>query len=69
VWSGDRCQVVSYNLRTGLLSVLARPLVGLPRLYIVTYDLTPLAASPAVLVTAYRPDPGKWSTDFLRRKR
>ena len=24
--------------------------------------------SPAVLVTAYRPDPGKWSTDFLRRK-
>jgi len=25
------------------------------------------AKSPAVLVTAYRPDPGKWSSDFLRR--
>jgi hypothetical protein len=25
--------------------------------------------SPAVLVTAYRPDPEKWSRDFLRRRR
>jgi hypothetical protein len=25
--------------------------------------------SPAVLVTAYRPDPNKWSADFLRRKK
>jgi len=25
------------------------------------------ARSPAVLVTAYRPDPAKWSSDFLRR--
>ena len=24
-------------------------------------------SSPAVLVTAYRPDPAKWSSDFLRR--
>ncbi len=24
--------------------------------------------SPAVLVTAYRPDPALWSQDFLRRK-
>jgi len=24
--------------------------------------------SPAVLVTAYRPDPARWSGDFLRRK-
>jgi len=24
--------------------------------------------SPAVLVTAYRPDPKRWSDDFLRRK-
>ncbi len=24
--------------------------------------------SPAVLVTAYRPDPERWSTDYLRRK-
>ena len=26
------------------------------------------AASPAVLVTAYRPDPNRWSADYLRRK-
>ncbi len=26
------------------------------------------ANSPAVLVTAYRPDPDVWSKDFLRRK-
>lgn len=24
--------------------------------------------SPAVVITAYRPDPAKWSADFLRRK-
>jgi hypothetical protein len=24
--------------------------------------------SPAVLVTAYRPDPGRWSEDFRRRR-
>ncbi len=24
--------------------------------------------SPAVLVTAYRPDPGRWSDNFTRRK-
>jgi hypothetical protein len=23
---------------------------------------------PAVLVTAYRPDPGKWETDFMQRR-
>ena len=27
------------------------------------------ASSPAVLVTAYRPDPAQWSNDFMRRKR
>ena len=26
------------------------------------------ATSPAVLVTAYRPDPDRWSDDFLRRR-
>ena len=26
------------------------------------------AVSPAVLVTAYRPDPARWSDDFMRRK-
>lgn len=25
------------------------------------------AASPAVVVTAYRPDPARWSQDFMRR--
>lgn len=25
-------------------------------------------SSPAVLVTAYRPDPARWSGDFMRRK-
>lgn len=27
------------------------------------------ALSPAVLVTAYRPDPDRWSDDCMRRKR
>ena len=27
------------------------------------------ASTPAVLITAYRPDPLRWSRDFLRRKR
>lgn len=27
------------------------------------------ASSPAVLITAYRPDPAKWSDDFTRRKK
>ncbi len=27
------------------------------------------ASSPAVLVTAYRPDPARWSDDFTRRKK
>jgi len=26
------------------------------------------ASSPAVVVTAYRPDPARWNEDFLRRK-
>ncbi len=26
------------------------------------------ASSPAVLMTAYRPNPARWSEDFLRRK-
>jgi hypothetical protein len=26
-------------------------------------------ASPAVLVTAYRPDPERWTDDFMRRKK
>ena len=26
-----------------------------------------MQSSPAVLITAYRPDPSKWSSDFMRR--
>jgi hypothetical protein len=26
------------------------------------------ASSPAVLVTAHRPDPERWTEDFMRRK-
>ena len=26
------------------------------------------ASSPVVLVTAYRPDPDRWSNDFMRRR-
>jgi hypothetical protein len=27
------------------------------------------ATTPAVLITAYRPDPRRWSQDFLRRRK
>jgi hypothetical protein len=27
------------------------------------------ASSPAVLVTAYRPDPKRWSKDYMRRRK
>ena len=27
------------------------------------------ASSPAILVTAYRPDPKKWSKDYMRREK
>lgn len=33
----------------------------------VVWGIPKVAKSPAVLVTAYRPDPAKWSSDFLRR--
>jgi len=26
-------------------------------------------SAPAVLITAYRPDPARWESDFLRRRR
>jgi hypothetical protein len=35
----------------------------------VVWRIPKYASSPAVLVTAYRPDPGQWSDDFMRRKR
>jgi len=33
----------------------------------VVWGIPKTAASPAVLVTAYRPDPNRWSADFTRR--
>ena len=35
----------------------------------VVWGLPKNALTPAVLVTAYRPDPERWSDDFTRRKR
>jgi hypothetical protein len=34
----------------------------------VVWGIPRQADSPAVLITAYRPDPGYWSSDFMRRK-
>jgi hypothetical protein len=34
----------------------------------VVWGIPKRASSPAVLVTAYRPDPERWSSDFRRRK-
>jgi len=34
----------------------------------VVWGIPKNATSPAVLITAYRPDPKKWSADFLRRE-
>ena len=35
----------------------------------VVWGIPKNASSPAVVVTAYRADPERWSEDFLRRKR
>lgn len=34
----------------------------------VVWGISKDTSSPAVLVTAYRPDPARWSEDFVRRK-
>ncbi len=34
----------------------------------VVWGIAKNTSSPAVVVTAYRPDPDRWSDDFLRRK-
>jgi hypothetical protein len=34
----------------------------------VVWGIPRYAASPAVVVTAYRPDPKLWTEDFMRRK-
>jgi len=33
----------------------------------VVWGIPRLSTTPAVVVTAYRPDPAKWTGDFLRR--
>lgn len=35
----------------------------------VVWGIPKNASTPAVVVTAYRPDPNRWSDDFMRRKR
>lgn len=35
----------------------------------VVWGIPKHADAPAVVVTAYRPDPDNWTNDFLRRKR
>ena len=34
----------------------------------VVWGIPKNASSPAVVVTAYRPDPARWTDDFMRRK-
>jgi hypothetical protein len=34
----------------------------------VVWGIPKNTSSPAVLVTAYRPRPGQWSSDFMRRR-
>ncbi len=33
----------------------------------VVWGIPRQASTPAVVVTGYRPDPGRWTSDFLRR--
>ena len=35
----------------------------------VVWGIPKSKSSPAVLITAYRPDPQRWEPDFLRRKK
>ena len=46
--------------------VLQRDSEGVP--IHVLWGIPRKATSPAVVVTAYRPDPDRWTADFLRRK-
>ena len=42
---------------------------GQDQLIHVVWGIPKGGTSPAVVVTSYRPDPDRWSEDFLRRKR
>jgi hypothetical protein len=50
-------------------SVLALQRDGAGRPVHVVWGIPKGATAPAVLVTAYRPDPKRWSADFTRRMR
>jgi hypothetical protein len=46
--------------------VLQKDLQGKP--IHVVWGIPKNASSPAVVVTAYRPDPDRWTSDFMKRK-
>jgi hypothetical protein len=50
-------------------SVLVLQRDGADRPIHVVWGIPRGAATPAVLVTAYRPAPERWSEDFMRRRR
>jgi Domain of unknown function (DUF4258) len=50
-------------------SVLALQRDSLGRPLHILWGIARGTTTPAVLVTAYRPDPGQWSEDFMRRRR
>ena len=47
--------------------VLQKDLEGNP--IHVVWGIPKNSSTPAVLITAYRPDPEKWTPDFMRRKK
>lgn len=47
--------------------VLERDFAGQP--FHVVWGIPLGKSSPAVVVTAYRPEPDQWTADFMRRKR
>lgn len=49
--------------------VLVREIVNDGRHVHVVWGIPKGKTEPAVLITAYRPDPDLWENDFLRRKR
>jgi hypothetical protein len=46
--------------------VLQRDFRGLP--IHILWGIPATEGTPAVLVTGYRPDPNRWSSDYLKRK-